>query len=85
MHPVDEFDTKVDSRRRLTLPDTGFEHYHVITYDDGHIVLEPRELVVPQSISARTLAMMDRAMDEMDANNVSAPVDPSVLRRSARR
>ncbi|HEY5087911.1 MAG TPA: hypothetical protein VII66_11190 [Gemmatimonadaceae bacterium] len=85
MHAVDEFDTKIDGRRRLTLPDTGYEHYHVTAYDDGRIVLEPRELVVPRSISVRTLAMMDRAIDEMDAGNVSAPVDPSDLLVSGRR
>ena len=85
MQAVDEFDTKIDGRRRLTLPETGYEHYHVTAYDDGHIVLEPRELVPPRSISARTLAMMDRAMDGIDAGHVSPLANPSELLTSSRR
>jgi hypothetical protein len=85
MATIEEFDTKIDSRRRLTLPETGFEYYHVSSFDDGRIVLEPRRLVAPESISRRTLKTMDRVMDEMDAGNVSEPVDPSALRISADR
>lgn len=85
MHTVAEFDTKIDGRRRLTLPETGYEHYHVTAYDDGHIVLEPRELVAPHSVSVRTLAMMDRAMDEIDAGEIPPVADPIDLLSSGRR
>ena len=76
MRVVTEIDVKKDSRNRITLP-TGaeFEHYHVKSFDDGHLELYPRVLTNPL-ISMRTLEMMDRAMapsrrklgDPVDAN-----------------
>jgi hypothetical protein len=79
MTPVLEYDAKTDNRHRITLPKTGFAHYHLSQFEDGRIVLEPRELVPPPAISARTLRMMDRAMSNMDAGEVWGPVDPADL------
>ncbi|MBM4183311.1 MAG: hypothetical protein FJ207_03695 [Gemmatimonadetes bacterium] len=50
-----EYDAKLDSRKRLTLRDAGFEHYHVKEMDDGTVVLEPRVLVAPNALTAKTL------------------------------
>ena len=41
------------------------------------IMLEPRELTVPDSISGRTLEDMDRAIENFRMNKVSAPIDLS--------
>jgi hypothetical protein len=79
MTAVLEYDARTDSRRRITLPNTGYEHYHLVQYDDGRILLEPRELVAPASISSRTLRMMDRAVERMAAGEVEGPVDPADL------
>ena len=46
-------------------------------YPNGCIILEPRELVVPESVSARTLKGMDRAIDNFKMGDVSEPVDLS--------
>ena len=40
-------------------------------------VLEPRELAVPESISARTLADMDRAVSNFKRGDVSPAIDLS--------
>ncbi|MBR6020288.1 MAG: hypothetical protein IK055_08760 [Lachnospiraceae bacterium] len=74
---VREYDAKIDSKRRVTLRNTKFEYYHVKEMSDGVIVLEPRELTVPFSVSANTLAMMDRAMENLKRGEVSEPVDLS--------
>ena len=71
------YDAKVDSKRRITLRSARFEYYNVKEYQDGSILLEPRELAVPFSVSENTLAMMDAAMKNMKNGEVSAPVDLS--------
>jgi len=71
------YDAKVDSKRRITLRGARFEYYNVKEYQDGSILLEPRELAVPFSVSEKTLAMMDASMKNMESGNVSEPVDLS--------
>ncbi len=46
-------------------------------YDNGCIILEPRELTVPDSISAKTLQDMDNAIKNFKVGDVSQPIDLS--------
>ena len=71
------YDAKVDSKRRITLRSARFEYYHVKEYPDGSILLEPRELAVPFSVSENTLAMMDASVNNMKSGAVSEPIDLS--------
>ncbi|MBQ9720009.1 MAG: hypothetical protein IJV64_04865 [Oscillospiraceae bacterium] len=71
------YDAKVDSKRRITLRNARFEYYHVKEYPDGSILLEPRELAVPFSVSENTLAMMDASVNNMKSGTVSEPIDLS--------
>ena len=71
------YDAKVDSKRRITLRSARFEYYHVKEYPDGSILLEPRELAVPFSVSENTLAMMDASVNSMKSGTVSEPIDLS--------
>ncbi len=72
-----EYDAKVDSKKRVTLRNTSYAFYHVMELKDGRILLEPRELTVPFSVSENTLAMMDQSMENFKAGLVSEPVDLS--------
>jgi len=45
--------------------------------EDGRIVLEPRELVKPFSVSANTLAIMDTAVENLKNRKVSEKLDLS--------
>ena len=72
-----EYDAHVDSKKRLTLRSARFEYYHVSEFADGKIVLEPRELTVPFSVSANTLKMMDTAVENFKAGKVSEEIDLS--------
>lgn len=74
---IREYDAKVDSKRRLTLKKGAFEYYHVSEMADGRIILEPRELSVPFSVSKNTLNMMDEAIHNYKNGVVSDPVDLS--------
>ena len=74
---VREYDAKLDSKKRITLRNAAFDYFHVFELEDGRIVLEPRELVKPFSVSANTLSMMDKAMENMKNNKVSGKLDLS--------
>ena len=71
------YNAHLDSKRRLTLRGASHEDYNVKEYDNGFILLEPRELVVPSEISANTLKMMDESVKNMTAGNVSEAIDLS--------
>ena len=72
---VKTYDAKIDSKKSITLRNAMYEYYHVEEFDDGRIVLEPRELVPPFQISEKSLTMMDQAMDNLKKGIVSKEVD----------
>ena len=72
---VREYDAHIDTKKRITLRGAGSEYYTVKTFDDGHIMLEPRVLVPPDSVSKRTLRMMDKAAKNFKKGKVSPPID----------
>ena len=74
---IREYDAKLDAKKRITLRSVLFEYYHVSEYDDGRIILEPRELAVPFQVSANTLAMMDGSIQNLKAGKVSDAIDLS--------
>lgn len=42
-----EYDAKLDSKNRITLRDIKYDYYHVSNYEDGSIMLSPRQLISP--------------------------------------
>lgn len=77
MTAVKDYTVHIDSKKRITLRGALFQYYNVKEYDNGCIVLEPRELTVPESISERTLEDMDRAISNFKMGEVSQAVDLS--------
>ena len=63
MSAVREYDAKLDARKRLTIRDAGYEHYHVREFDDGTVVLKPRVLVPPNALTAETLRDAEAGRD----------------------
>lgn len=74
---IADYTAHLDAKRRLTLRGAKFSYYQVREYENGCILLEPRELAVPKEISKKTLAMMDQAMRNYKAGEVSEPIDLS--------
>ena len=77
MEIVKDYMVHLDSKKRVTLRGAAFQYYNVREYQNGCIILEPRELVVPESISEKTLKDMDRAVANFKAGNVSEAIDLS--------
>ena len=72
---IRSYNAKVHSKKRITLRNTVYEYFHIEEYEDGKIVLEPRELAKPFQISKNSLSMMDSSVQNLKAGNVSAPLN----------
>lgn len=77
MEAVKDYTVRIDSKKRVTLRGARYQYYNVREYKNGCIMLEPRELTVPESISVRTLSEMDRAIANFKNGDVSEAVDLS--------
>lgn len=77
MEAMKDYVAHLDNKKRITLRGAAYQYYNVKEYGNGCIILEPRELAVPESISARTLADMDRAVSNFKKGDVSPAIDLS--------
>lgn len=77
MTAVKDYTVHIDDKKRITLRGAMYQYYNVREYDNGCIMLEPRELTVPDSISTKTLEDMDKAVRNFRVENVSPTVDLS--------
>ncbi len=77
MEAVRDYTVHIDDKKRITLRGALYQYYHVKEFQNGCIMLEPRELTVPDSISGKTLEDMDRAIENFRMNKVSIPIDLS--------
>lgn len=71
------YDVHIDSKKRVTLRGAKYEYYNVREFENGCIMLEPRELIVPEELSARTLEVMDQSIKNFKLGNVSESIDLS--------
>lgn len=77
MTAVKDYTVHIDSKKRITLRGAMYQYYNVKEYDNGCIILEPRELKVPDSISVKTLEDMDKSIQNFKTGNVSEAIDLS--------
>ena len=77
MTAVKDYTVHIDNKKRVTLRGALYQYYNVKEYDNGCIMLEPRELTVPESVSAATLRDMDEAISNFKMGEVSQPIDLS--------
>jgi hypothetical protein len=77
MEAVKDYTVHIDNKKRVTLRGAAYQYYNVKEFQNGCIILEPRELTVPDSISKKTLEDMDRAIENFKSGTVSEPIDLS--------
>lgn len=77
METVKDYTVHIDSKKRVTLRGASYQYYHVKEYENGCIMLEPRVLTMPDSISVRTLEAMDQAIENFKLEEVSSEIDLS--------
>ena len=79
MEALKDYTAHIDAKKRITLRGARYDYYNVREYENGCIILEPRELKRPDSISVATLRMMDESIKNVDAGKVSDPIDLSAF------
>ncbi len=77
MEAVKDYIAHVDSKKRITLRGAVYELYNVKEYANGCVLLEPREIRIPDTLSAKTLSDMDRAVANIKTGSVSPTIDLS--------
>ena len=54
------YDIAADAKNRISLRGAKAKYFHVKALSNGCYVLEPRVLVAPEAVPARTLKMLER-------------------------
>jgi hypothetical protein len=72
---VGSYDVAADDKKRISLRNAKTKYFHVKAFSNGSYLLEPRLLVPPEAVSARTLRMLDAAAANLKAGRASPPVD----------
>jgi hypothetical protein len=76
---LERYDVAADAKKRINLRNAKTKYFHVKVFSNGAYLLEPRVLVPPEAISARTLKMMDKSVANLKKGLASAPIDLSAF------
>jgi hypothetical protein len=76
---VENYNVTADAKKRISLRNAKTKYFHVKALSNGCFLLEPRVLVPPQAISARSLKMLEKAAANFKKRQVSAPIDLSAF------
>ena len=77
METISNYTAHIDAKKRITLRGARYDYYEVREYANGCYILEPSQLVRPESISAATLRTLDESVSNLKAGRVSDPIDLS--------
>ena len=76
---VENYDVAADAKKRISLRNAKTKYFHVVALSNGSFLLEPRVLVPPRAISARSLKMLEKSAANLKKGLVSAPVDSAAF------
>ena len=68
------YDAKLDTKRRVTIRNARTEFYHVTEFEDGSVKLEPRVLISPDM-----LEQIDASVKRFKAGQKGTKIDWSKL------
>jgi hypothetical protein len=76
---VERYDVAADAKKRISLRNAKTKYFHVKTLSNGCYLLEPRVLVPPQAVSARSLKMLEKSAANFRKGLASPPIDISAF------
>ena len=76
---IEDYDVAADAKKRINLRNAKTKYFHVKALSNGCYVLEPRVLVPPHAISARTMKMIEQSAANLKKGVASAPIDLSAF------
>ena len=68
-----DYDAAADAKSRISLRGAKTKYFHVTALSNGSYLLEPRVLVAPEAIPARTLRMLDKSVASLKKGKASTP------------
>lgn len=74
---IEHYDVAADAKKRISLRNAATKYFHVKAFSNGCYLLEPRVLSVPRSVSARSLAMLEKSVGNLKKGKASKPIDLS--------
>jgi hypothetical protein len=72
---VKQYNTKLDSKKRMTIRNPHYEHYEVSIFETGHILLKPKVLVDAKDIPVKTLKMLRKSVSNLKKGKSSKPIN----------
>ena len=76
---VENYDVAADAKKRISLRNAKTKYFNVQALSNGGFYLEPRILVSPRAISARSLKMLDKSAAALKKGLASPPIDLSAF------
>ena len=76
---VQLYDIAADTKNRISLRGARTKYFHVKALSNGCFLLEPRVLVPPHALSARTRKMLDQSATNLKKGLASEPIDLSAF------
>ena len=72
---IDQYDAAADAKKRISLRHARTKYFNVKVLSNGSYLLEPRVLVSPQVLPARTRKMLERSVANLKQGAASPPID----------
>jgi hypothetical protein len=72
---IEHYDVAADAKKRISLRNAKTKYFHVKVLSNGCYLLEPRVLVPPQAVPARTLKMLDQSVASLKKGLAPPPLD----------
>ena len=79
---IKQYDVAADAKKRISLQGAATKYFHVLALSNGAFMLEPRVLVPPHAISARSLKMLEKSAANLKMGNASQPIDLTPFRKN---
>ncbi|CAN5425644.1 hypothetical protein BH09SUM1_BH09SUM1_03990 [soil metagenome] len=76
---LEQYDAAADDKKRISLRRAKTKYFHVKVLSNGCYVLEPRVLVSPDALPARSLKMLTKSVANLKKGLASKPVDLSAF------
>lgn len=72
---IEHYDVAADAKSRISLRKAKTKYFHVKALSNGTYLLEPRVLVAPEALPARTRKMLEASVANLKKGVASVPID----------
>lgn len=74
---IKNYNANLDVKNRVTIRGAKYKNYNIRIFENGCVIMEPRVLSLPNSVSKKALKAMDKSVENFKLGKVSDPIDLS--------